>query len=622
MSTVLKSMTAERRRLCLCGASNLQDINRAAKQQSDHAKNIVVLRFLLCGALVLAAGVCSTAAYFLLRQNESELLLSQYRAISTSAVGSVVRDYNRMNHGVKEMASTYSYVFPNEMDWPNTAWPGFRSTAEALVSVSALDNIAFTPLVEPSQLQQYESYMKEYYLNDTTVDLDFDRAPSLQLGMVWNLTRQDFLPTHDTSGGTPWSDKAILAPTAQFTYSEAIGPPYLSFNLHSFEGFAPVFDAIIDCVAANNVTVAHTSCGAVSNTVDVPFANFYYPNPVVTDVLAQLAHPIFPASAPEKLVGFISGAVSWKNLLKLAVPTFITGLDCVISNDQKVYTYTITDGVPTLAGAGDLHDRAYSHHKKSALLESDTLSATHGVKYEISFYPRSTFVRQYTSNVPIYAAIALVGVFVICTAIFLWYDVSMHRESDRKQAILDTKRRFVRFISHEIRTPLNTVRLGMKLFETELVTVGASILKASPAEVVSVIAGALTSWKQLVDDVLTNSETAVEVLDDLLNYDKIEVGNLRLEYSMFNIVDLVKKTASVMQIQAQQKCVDLELVHAPGPRSSFASSAVFIIGDSYRMGQVLRNLVSNALKFTPQAGSVVIRGSPMLFYSCCDCLLR
>jgi signal transduction histidine kinase len=308
----------------------------------------------------------------------------------------------------------------------------------------------------------------------------------------------------------------------------------------------------------------------------------------------------------------MSGAISWRKLLAEAVPVFARDLDCVISNEHAVFTYTISDGIPSFSGRGDHHQEEYTKYKKSRTLTSPSLSGTGVSTYEVTFYPRRDFVERFTTATPIYAAVALVLVFFICTAVFIAYDVLMHRESDRQAAILDTKRRFVRFISHEIRTPLNTVRLGMKLFESELNFVASSIAKASPAEVVAVAKRALSSWRTLVDDILTNSETAVEVLDDLLNYDKIEVGSLRLEYSIFNIYELVKKTASVMQIQAQQKNILLEIVspgHSPTGSSEQALAAAFMIGDSYRMSQVLRNLVSNALKFTPSGGHVSVTGT-------------
>ena len=337
----------------------------------------------------------------------------------------------------------------------------------------------------------------------------------------------------------------------------------------------------------------------------------------------MLVHPIF-AGDSEQLVGLASGTVSWEALLAETVPTFVPGMDCVIKTDKCEFTYSIIDGVPSFASLGDTHDRKYSKYRESRTLESNTIEATEHARYELSFYPRQSFADEYSSFAPTFAAVALVVVFFICAAVFIAYDMLVHRESTRKQAVLDTKRRFVRFISHEIRTPLNTVRLGLKLFESELLSVSASVGATPLEELAAVVEGAVDGWKQLIDDILSNSETAVEVLDDLLNYDKVELGTLRLEHSIFNALELTRKTTAIMQIQAMQKSIQLQLLHngafpSPADKGKGSASSSCMVGDVYRMGQVLRNLISNALKFTPSGGTVIITGQYSTAVRCCYC---
>lgn len=179
--------------------------------------------------------------------------------------------------------------------------------------------------------------------------------------------------------------------------------------------------------------------------------------------------------------------------------------------------------------------------------------------YEIAFYPRSALLATYTSNLPIIAAVIIIAMFLFCSAVFFAYDILMKREFGRKEAILDTKRRFVRFISHEIRTPLNTVRLGLKVLELEMSNLAEMVVRTPVEELGAFIMSTTENWRHLTDDISTNSESAVEVLDDLLNYDKIEMGSLRLEVSLFNIWELARRTTSIMQMQASEKKIRLEL---------------------------------------------------------------
>jgi signal transduction histidine kinase len=165
----------------------------------------------------------------------------------------------------------------------------------------------------------------------------------------------------------------------------------------------------------------------------------------------------------------------------------------------------------------------------------------------------------------------------------------------------------------------------MKLLEVEMAKFAVAITSSSPANLISMVKAVLTIWKQLADEIVESSESAVEVLNDLLNYDKIEVGTLKLEFGVFPVCALVEKTVAAMQVQAQQKGITIELHHLAPILSSaitLGSSCSeleecreprVVIGDLVRMRQVLRNLISNALKFTPDGGSVSVSGKPLMF---------
>jgi hypothetical protein len=262
-------------------------ISTACRQaHDDHTKNILYLRFLMSGILLLAAALCSTLSYFLLRGGETKLFQTQYDSIATSALNSVVSNFGRMNIGLQAMASTYSANFPDAQTWPYVAWPGFRRTAEKLGTISTIDNISFSPLVRPANRTQYEEYMAAYYANDTTILPPNYIVDGLTAGMVWTLDEQ-LIPVHDTTGCTPFSHQCLMLPSSQYTYSETIGPSYLGFNLHSYAKITGVFDASMKCAAENNASYAANFCGGVSTFVELPFATFLDPNPDVLDIQAQ-----------------------------------------------------------------------------------------------------------------------------------------------------------------------------------------------------------------------------------------------------------------------------------------------------------------------------------------------
>jgi signal transduction histidine kinase len=308
------------------------------------------------------------------------------------------------------------------------------------------------------------------------------------------------------------------------------------------------------------------------------------------------------------------------------IPPDVSDVDCVIEADGRVFSFCIQDGIPYFMGEGSLQESAYTHMRRGSAILGQHIAVATGEPYVVSFYPTKDFQEQFQTERPKRGALVLFVSFLFCTILFSSYDYLLQREFHHSQAVLDAKRRFVRFISHEIRTPLNTVRLGMKLLEVELANFAKLLPVTSAADLALAISKTLKAWKQLADEIVESSESAVEVLNDLLNYDKIEIGTMKLEFSCMNVRELVSKTVAAMQVQAQQKGIHLELhfgcVHTattaageplPGIEEEQEDTADdrTVVGDTARMGQVLRNLISNALKFTSAEGQVSITGNYM-----------
>ncbi|KAJ1438103.1 histidine kinase-like ATPase [Ochromonadaceae sp. CCMP2298] len=228
----------------------------------------------------------------------------------------------------------------------------------------------------------------------------------------------------------------------------------------------------------------------------------------------------------------------------------------------------------------------------------------------MTFYPTEQFMADYRTNLPILVAAGGVLLILLVSLVFVGYDVAVRGQAAHKEIVLDTKRRFVRFVSHEIRTPMNAVRLGMTLFSTEIDGLGAKLAGKSLAEVMEVLQTIVADWRQIAVDVLDNTEAAVDVLNDLLNYDKIESGTLQLEFSMVPVWNVLQRTFKTFVLQAREKEIVFQL-----QGEMFGADASLLVGDlgnlhcvgdETRITQVLRNLISNSLKFTEKTGAVTV----------------
>ena len=136
---------------------------------------------------------------------------------------------------------------------------------------------------------------------------------------------------------------------------------------------------------------------------------------------------------------------------------------------------------------------------------------------------------------------------------------------------------FIGVMSHEIRTPLNAV-IGMSHL----------LIDDSPLE----------SQKESLNILKFSAENLMTLINDVLDFTKIETGNIELEKANVNLRDMVKSITNSMQYKATEKGIYLN-------SNIDANLPQLVIADSARLVQVLLNLTGNAVKFTDTGGVTI-----------------
>lgn len=588
----------------------------------------LVLRVVFVFSLIFTGVLCTTLTYSRIRDLELEIGRQTYESVAVSALAAAKAITHRKIHGGDVVESIVANAFPDAKQWPMVGLNGYYETANTIASLSGQTSIAFIVLVEPDEVDAFEEHTQEHYRSQGYPE----EAGTTSIG--FGIRRRSSSDTTDVdvfdqSGNytTYGSTNQVLTPVFDHSNWDS---PMLMYNVHVS---STSIESIIECSKSYNLAQAELVSIVKHN--DTELATPSQPNcSVVTgfkmtkdeDLVGLIYKPIYPRNDPSTLVGMIGLSVNFKDVLVSVVPDYYAGITAVISTHSRTIdhtdiaydtvTYNIVNGEPRLVGEGDLHDKSYDDFGHKIMLNDFDTDAPDAVIYTLTIYPSGFY--QFQTKSPMAISLGFVGVIIASSCIFFLYDYLMRRQSDEQALVLDMKRRFVRFISHEIRTPLNTVSMGLELLEQEIRShrpnmqegrsssqISGASSEAAHSNGIRVDDTDLKAWYEITRDVQENAASAVSILNDLLNYDKIENGTLQLEINPVAIVDLVTKAVRKFHVQAVNKDIELNLSVSPNCDELEGNlDGAMVVGDDMRLSQVVCNLISNSLKFTPSKGRV------------------
>lgn len=156
-------------------------------------------------------------------------------------------------------------------------------------------------------------------------------------------------------------------------------------------------------------------------------------------------------------------------------------------------------------------------------------------------------------------------------------EIELISAKEEAQQLSRAKDMFISVMSHEIRTPLNAV-----------IGISRLLVEENPMDY----------QKENLDVLRFSAQNLMALINDVLDFTKIETGNVELEKTDVNLRDLVQGIISTLHYKTEEKAIYLKQQIDPAVPD-------LVIGDSTRLSQILLNLVGNAVKFTEEGGVTI-----------------
>jgi signal transduction histidine kinase len=161
---------------------------------------------------------------------------------------------------------------------------------------------------------------------------------------------------------------------------------------------------------------------------------------------------------------------------------------------------------------------------------------------------------------------------------------ALEQENEQVHTANRLKSQLLANISHELRTPLNAI-IGF----AELMHEGHTGIMSAPQQ-------------EFLGDILSSGRHLLQMINDLLDFAKIEANKMSFKPEVFDLGVLVEEARSVVHVSALKKRIRVV--------SAVSEAVGSVTLDPVRVKQVLYNYLSNAVKFTGEGGHVIIRAMP------------
>ena len=155
---------------------------------------------------------------------------------------------------------------------------------------------------------------------------------------------------------------------------------------------------------------------------------------------------------------------------------------------------------------------------------------------------------------------------------------SLNEMAEQLRGLEDTRRSFVANVSHELRSPLTSMKGFLEAMQDGTI----------PPE----------DYPEYIEIVLNETRRMVTLVNDLLDLARIESGTIQLNFEVFDINELIRRTLLTFEARLLENEMEMDV--------RFAQEQCMVLADPAQIGQVLRNLIDNAIKYSPKGRPLAV----------------
>ena len=263
-----------------------------------------------------AAAVLGFLGHYYTEQAEHEMAVDQFQSMADRVLHNSYRAFAQKGNALRAMSTMIGQWNPRMEEWPFVVFPGYEEMSQQLLDTIAGDDMGFLPIVNASDLEEWERFAYQYYNEPSEPPFPNNTIGISSFGRgVWTIDTETRERYHDNQPYTLWNSSRPTIKTPVMHVDDHRNM-IVMYNLYSNQVRGAPIDGILDCVE-NKWQDDLRDCTSISRIIPnmLKWKGAIGPG-------AVLYQPVFPKFQRDTVVGFTVSSIRFEKILENAFAVF------------------------------------------------------------------------------------------------------------------------------------------------------------------------------------------------------------------------------------------------------------------------------------------------------------